>query len=283
MTRRQCDKKVALCRWKFAYARGIVRTAPVPEPFRAMHRVLPDGTPVSFLPSDWAQSVLAGPYVEPPYRGALEDELAWHLVKVLPETARLRSEHQVEIATATGPAVYTLDFVIELRPDNAPGARPRRIAIELSESRTVASGGGLRDHDLRLRRDATLLAAGAVDTVYRLRGSDLMGAMDDVLFLASVWDPSLFSERGRINLCRLASPEARGLSLRPEQPSVLVPYAVDGEATPERALWHIANGHLPHVYLRRLDRRFPDVWRPYAAPLAEPEVALPVVPLRRAA
>ena len=242
-----------------------------------MHRVLPDGTPVSFLPSDWARSVLAGPYVEPPYRGALQDELAWHLVKYLPETARLLSEHEVEVQTATGPAVYTRDFVVELPSGPAPGAPLRRVAFELSDSRS------LRDHDLRLRRDATLLAAGAVDAVFRLRGSDLMGAMEDVLFLASVWDPMLFSERGRINLRTLASAEAKALSLRPEQPSVLVPYAVDGDAAPERALWHIANGHLPHVYLRRLDRRFPDVWRAYAAPLAAPVAPAAVSPLRRAA
>ena len=254
-----------------------------------MHRVTSDGSTAAFLPSDWAQSVLAGPYIEPPYRGALQDEFAWHLVKHLPEAARLRSEVEVEVQTAGGPALYTLDFVVELPTGPAPGAPLRRIGFELTESRTARSGDGLREHDLRLRRDATLLAAGALDTVYRLRGSDLLGSMEDVLFLASVWDPELFSERGRINLRTLASPEARGLTtasgggLRPEQPSVLVPYAVDGDAAPERALWHIANGHLPHVYLRRLDRRFPDVWRAYAAPLARPVTPVALAPLRRAA
>lgn len=243
-----------------------------------MHRVTADGSPVPFLPSDWAQSVLAGPLVHPPYSGALQDEFAWHLVKYLPETARLQSDVEMEVPTAAGPALYTVDFVVELPAGSEPGAPLRRVAFEFSDSRS------LRDHDLRLRRDATLLAAGALDTVYRLRGSDLMAAMEDVLFLASVWDADLFSERGRINLRTLSSPEARGLSLRPEQPSVLVPYRTPGSGAgedPERELWHIANGRLPHVFLRRLDRRFPDVWRAYAAPLA----AAPVhqMPRRRAA
>ena len=102
--------------------------------------------------------------------------------------------------------------------------------------------------------------------------------MDDVLFLASQWDPDVFSERGRINLRTLASPEARAIQVRPEQPSVLVPYALDpDEATdaPERHLWHVANGQTPHVLVRRLDRRLPAVWAPYAADGTVP------MPLRR--
>ena len=243
-------------------------------PSRASLGPRSDGSAVPFLPSDWAQAVLAGPFVEPPYTGALQDEFAWHLVKYLPETARLRSDVEIEVPTAAGPALYTVDFVVELPTSDVPGAPLRRVGFEFSDSRS------LRDHDARLRRDATLLASGALDTVYRLRGSDLMAAMEDVLFLASVWDGDLFSERGRINLRTLSSPEARGLALRPEQPSVLVPYRTDGEDV-ERELWHIANGRLPHVFLRRLDRRFPDVWRAYAAPLAP--ATIHAMPRRRAA
>ncbi|MGB3543186.1 hypothetical protein, partial [Rubrivirga sp.] len=117
-------------------------------------------------------------------------------------------------------------------------------------------------------RDATLLSMGAVDTIYRLRGSDLLGHMDDVLYLASQWeapgagDP--FSARGRVNLKTLATREAKQVELRPEQPSVLVPYALEDDASPERHLWHVANGRAPHVLVRRLDRRFPSVWSAYA-------------------
>ena len=239
-----------------------------------MHRVSADGSSVPFLPADWAESVLAGPFVAPPYSGAVQDEFAWHLVKYLPETARLQSDVPVEVPTASGPALYTVDFVVEVPTASEPGAPLRRVGFEFSDGRS------LRDHDLRLRRDATLLAAGALDTVYRMRGSDLMAQIEDALFLASRWDPDLFSERGRINLRTLSSPEARALRLRPEQPSVLVPYRTDGDDV-ERELWHIANGRLPHVFLRRLDRRFPDVWRSYAAPLASARIH--AMPRRRAA
>ncbi len=50
------------------------------------------------------------------------------------------------------------------------------------------------------------------------------------------------------------------MAVRPEQPGVFLPVALDGEAS----LWHVANGVPPHLRLRRLDARLPDVWRPYA-------------------
>ena len=225
-----------------------------------MHRVSTQGTaPVA--PADWAHAAVAGPHYEPPYPGAVQDELAWHLVKYLREDARLRSEVEVEVPAGPGhgPAFFTLDLVVEVPGADAGGVR--RIAFETDSGRT------LRDHDRRLRRDATLLAHGLVDTVYRLRGSDLLAHTADVLYLASRWDAEAFSERGRINLKTLASPEARALSVRPEQPSVLVPYALDAasaDEAPERHLWHVANGQAPHVLVRRLDRRFESVWGPYA-------------------
>lgn len=228
----------------------------------------------------WAASLSTGPHYEPPYPGAVQDELAWHLVKYLREDAVLRSEVEVEVPPGPGhgPAFFTLDLVVEVPV--AGGAEDptatRRVAFETDAGRT------LRDHERRLRRDATLLAHGAVDTVYRLRGSDLLGHTDDVLYLASQWDADVFSERGRINLKTLASPEARALSVRPEQPSVLVPYALDmggADKAPERHLWHVANGQAPHVLVRRLDRRFESVWGPYAErPLRKVEPT----PLRKA-
>lgn len=216
-----------------------------------MYRVTASGSPVP----DWTSALVAGPHFVPPYPGAVQDELAWHLVKYLREDAVLKSEVEIEIPAGPGfgPAFFTLDFVVEVPLGD--GA-VRRIAFEAGGGRTLA------EHERRLRRDATLLAHGSVDTVYRLRGSDLAAHMEDVLYLASLWDADAFSERGRINLKTLASREARGVTVRPEQPSVLVPYAV-GDDT-EGDLWHVANGQVPHVLVRRLDRRFADVWGAYA-------------------
>ena len=250
-----------------------------------MHRLPTDGSAARRLDArDWAESLVSGPDYTPPYPGALQDEFAWHLVKYLRDDAHMEAEVQVELPGA----LFTLDFVVDLPVASsapvrkgavrrvAPTGLRRRVGFELG------GGRSLRDHNLRLRRDATLLANGAVDTVYRLRGSDLLHHMDDVLYLASQWDADVFSERGRINLKTLASPEARALDVRPEQPSVLVPYALstdDAVSAPERHLWHVANGEAPHILVRRLDRRFPSVWQPYADRLVEPAK---VIPLRKA-
>ena len=241
-----------------------------------MHRVTPTGA-ARLTPHDWAHSLLAGPTVEPPppYAGALHDEFAWHAAKHLAPEAVLRSEVLVEPTDRLPGAAFTFDFAIETPTVDRAGRVTgiRRVAVEVGGARS------LRDHRRQLRRDATALATGAADAVYRLRGSDLLARTEDVLYLMSQWDPGSFSERGRINLKTLASPEARALRLRPEQPSALVPYALDG-ADPTRALWHVANGEAPHILLRRLDAAHEAVWSAYAADV-RPEPAAPPVRLRK--
>ncbi|HIG76310.1 MAG TPA: hypothetical protein EYQ24_17550 [Bacteroidetes bacterium] len=234
-------------------------------------------SPSRLSPHDWASALLAGPAVEPPppYTGAIHDEFAWHVVKYLADDAVLRSEHAVEPGDRLPGALFTFDFVIEAPVTDASGAVTgmRRVAFEIGGAR------GLREHERQLRRDASALASGATDAVYRLRGSDLLDHMEDVLYLVAQWDPELFSRRGQINLKTLAGQEVRSLAIRPEQPSALVPYALS-HADPSRALWHVANGEAPHVLVRRLDARYPDVWAPYASSEARPE---PVeVPYRKA-
>jgi hypothetical protein len=232
-------------------------------------------TPQPGDPADWARALSAGPHYEPPYPGAVQDEVAWHLVKHIRADAMLRSEVEVEVPASAdwpehgaGPAFYTLDLVVTVEHDG----RPHRVAIESAGS---TGSRALRDHDRRLRRDARLLKAGAVETIYRLRGSDLLGHMDDVLYLMSRWDAALFSGRGVKNLETLASPEAREVKVRPEQPSVLVPYELpdDEQGSPERRLWHVANGRAPHILVRRLSHEYPSVWAPYAeSPIRKPEL-----------
>ena len=117
----------------------------------------------------------------------------------------LRSEHAVEPGDRLPGALFTFDFVIEAPVTDASGAVTgmRRVAFEIGGAR------GLREHERQLRRDASALASGATDAIYRLRGSDLLDHMEDVLYLVAQWDPELFSRRGQINLKTLASPEAR--------------------------------------------------------------------------
>ena len=80
-------------------------------------------------PADWATALAAGPHYEPPYPGAVQDELAWHLVKHIREDAHLRSEIEVEVPASsdwpesgTGPAFFTLDLVVEVPVDTGAGA-----------------------------------------------------------------------------------------------------------------------------------------------------------------
>ena len=199
-----------------------------------------------------------GPAYTPPYEGAVQDEFAWHVVKYLHEDAVLRSEAELEARVAGhGPAVFAPDFVIELR---RRGKAPRRVAVECGETPS------LRDHQRRQRRDALLLASGAVEAVVRLRGSDLLYHMDDCLLLLAQWEPELFSARGLTNLDTLATREAKGLRLRPEQAACMVTYAIDPQAEEyfaERHLWHAANGTNPYILLRRYDARFPEAWMPH--------------------
>ncbi|MEM1055697.1 MAG: hypothetical protein AAGI52_09220 [Bacteroidota bacterium] len=235
-------------------------------------------SPSRLTPHEWAASLLAGPAVEPPppYAGAVHDEFAWHVVKYLADGAGgspcavLRSEHGIEPGDRLPGALFTFDFVVEVPTTDETGAVTgmRRVAFEIGGAR------GLREHQRQLRRDATALACGAVDAVYRLRGSDLLDHMEDVLYLVSQWDPEVFSRRGLLNLRTLAGLEVRSLSIRPEQPSALVPYALS-DADPSRALWHVANGEAPHVLVRRLDARFPDVWAPYAAEVRPEPIQVP--------
>lgn len=238
-----------------------------------MQHIRPSGDAHAFTARDFAESLVSGPSYDPPYEGALQDEFAWHLIKYLREDATLQSE----VAVERPGAFFALDFVVTVP---TPDGSVRRVAFECGGTRT------LRDHQRQLRRDATVLGVDAADVVYRLRGSDLLYHMEDVLYLVSLWEgaaaASPFSDRGRINLATLASPEAKTLRLRPEQSSVMLTYAIDTESedyAAERHLWHAANGMNPFVLVRRLDRRFPDVWAPYAEPSAEPSRLLP---LRRA-
>ena len=204
------------------------------------------------------KGLLSGPAYEPPYDGAVQDEFAWHIVKYLREDAVLLSEVELE----TPGAFFQVDFVVEI--DGPEGTR--KVAFE------CGGGRNLRDHQRRLRRDATLIASGAVDALYRLRGSDLLDHMEDCLYLVARWEQAaagtadVFSERGRINLDTLATREAKNLRLRPEQAAAMVTYEInpdEEEYFSERHLWHAANGTSPFILLRHFDGRFAEAWEPH--------------------
>ena len=138
-----------------------------------------------------AGSVLWSSMYDPPYESLLEDAFAWGLSKVLSPGTIL--EKQVEVKTICGD--FRLDFV-------ATAVAGRQVAYE-------CDGAEFHEQQRDEWRDAMILGANAVDSIIRLRGSDLTYHLDDVLWLLSKWDPDMFSDRSQKILFQLASDRAR--------------------------------------------------------------------------
>ena len=123
------------------------------------------------------------------YDSPLESKFVWGLLGYLHPDVELES--QVPIDTICGR--FRLDFVA--RHGN------RRVAFECD---------GKEYHDERRDewRDAMILGAEAVDVIYHFRGRDLTYYINDCLFLASQWEPDIFSSNGYLQLKELASEKA---------------------------------------------------------------------------
>ena len=74
-------------------------------------------------------------------------------------------------------------------------SEPHRIGFDCHDFDGI---DGLRDE----WRDAVILATNGVDVIYRFREADLRMHLPDCLYVASLLDPQIFSNRGRINLRR---------------------------------------------------------------------------------
>ena len=136
---------------------------------------------------------LVQPFYEPPYDSPLEDEFARTLVKY----AGLMSSFDKQVPIDTICGRFILDFVACVNN--------QVIAFE-------CDGKDFHDAYRDEWRDAMILGSGRVTTIYRFRGSDLYYHLEDCLYAVSRFDPGLFSERGLINLTKLASHEVRSYS-----------------------------------------------------------------------
>lgn len=174
-------------------------------------------------------------FYDPPYDGALDDSFAWHLVKYLAPASGL--QYKVQGLIAEVPPLQ-VDFLVE--------QDERRIGFMCGTS----EAGWEQD---RLR-DALFVGSGAVDVLYRFRAIDLERHLHDVLFVASKWDPELFSDRGRTNLEILASPDA--LRCHPTRIDMVVRIQY-GEAKSRRVA-------LPSetLVVHRISRQHPAGWIP---------------------
>lgn len=121
---------------------------------------------------------------EPPYDSPIERIFASCCFKHLRPDVQV--EKQVEVSTGHGR--FRIDFVLSVGD--------RRIAVE-------CDGKDFHESFRDEFRDAILLGEGHFETVYHFRGCDITYWTDDCIWLMSVLDPQLFSERGHHQLGRL--------------------------------------------------------------------------------
>lgn len=137
------------------------------------------------------------PIYLPPYDSPIEDAFAYHAVKYLSETVWFRP--QWEVQTICGR--FVVDFVVELQGGY-------RVGFE-------CDGKEFHDDARDEWRDAMILGGDFLDAIYRLRGSDITHHINDLLFIVSLCEPQLFSERGCLNLRSIASEDVQKICVDP--------------------------------------------------------------------
>lgn len=137
--------------------------------------------------------LIRGPAYEPPYDSPIEDIFAWELVKFLPEDADLRPQVKVETQCET----YRIDFVCK------------------SGGWTVGfecDGQGFHDEERDEWRDALIMGTGRVNAIYRIRGRSIFHQIGRALYLVSLYEDKIFSDRGCTNLKLLGNAELLSVS-----------------------------------------------------------------------
>lgn len=117
---------------------------------------------------------IVGPPPESPIEQRLQDVLALHL-----DTSNTLFT-QFECVTPW--TTFWIDFVVETPTG--------RIGFE-------CDGRDYHDSYRDEVRDSLILGTHCVDTIYRFPGSHVTFAVHDLLFIATLYDPAVFSERGR--------------------------------------------------------------------------------------
>ena len=129
----------------------------------------------------------------PPYDSPIEDLFVRHYERYAGASVTLVP--QKEVNTICGR--FIIDFLIQ-------DETGYQVGIE-------CDGKDFHEESRDEWRDAMILGDGHVDAMYRLRGSDINFNIEDILFLLSELEPTIFRDRARDNLGVLASPEIKGL------------------------------------------------------------------------
>ncbi|NBC84829.1 MAG: hypothetical protein GVY25_01390 [Bacteroidetes bacterium] len=183
----------------------------------------------------------ASAFYAPPYDDDLDDAFLWNLVKYLGPVSDLH-------LTRRGSASLFIVETPSRTQRDAGGEGRRRIGFLL---RSDADGGANTPSSI----DADAFRRLDVDEVYVLREADVTHRLPDVLFMISRWVERLFSERGRTNLQRLATPSARGASVRPGDDRVCLSYADEAPAASLRLNAPVAVPDEVVICRHRLRRR----------------------------
>lgn len=145
--------------------------------------------------------------IDNPHESELEVLFAWNAEKYLATAESMRC--QVEVPTPWG--TFRPDFVAAA-PDGS------RVAFE-------CDGSDFHDEAHDEWRDAMILGSSSILAIYRLPGAALFHHIEDCLYLLSVWQPSLFSSGGKVNLHQLASHAARNAAMKLSYSQAEVYYA----------------------------------------------------------
>jgi very-short-patch-repair endonuclease len=129
----------------------------------------------------------------------IEEKLAYHAIKYISDDTELIS--QFGIKTICGE--FRVDFIIR---DN----KGLCVAIE-------CDGRNFHDEHRDEWRDAMILGDSDISAILRFKGADIQYHIKDLLYLTAKAYPQFFSERGRINLEKLASSVTKNFIFEPSK------------------------------------------------------------------
>jgi hypothetical protein len=160
------------------------------------------------------------PFYNPPYDSPLEDDFALNVTKYLEPTLSLIPQYEVKTICGT----FRIDFVVQ-GPSGLTGFE--------------CDGKDFHDASRDEWRDAMIMGTKTVNSIYRLRGADIYYRIEDILYIVSRWNPELFSQRGIVNLERLASPEAKSGLMEVPRSIAIITYKNDENDWDENGPVHL--------------------------------------------
>lgn len=170
-------------------------------------------------------------YYIPPYDSPIEDEFALTYTKYINENVDFRMQEMVY----TKCGKFRLDFIVELEDG-------KKIGIE-------CDGEEFHDQSRDEWRDAAILGSTDIYEIYRIKGSDIQYHLEDVLYVLSIWEPTLFSERGRNILKKIAS-EAILKVNQFDTTRLMVPFIS------ERGVYHLILDRRTKRYTKNIKKQF---------------------------